>query len=103
MSVDKNGQKDGAEFGAYLRELRRARRLTLREVEDSCGVSNSYLSQLEHGSIKQPRPNVLQKLSQVYAVPYETLMVRAGYISAGTSVGVREEASAYTPSEPDAP
>ena len=67
-------------FGTYLRELRRARRLTLREVEERSGVSNSYLSQVENGRILQPSPHVLQKLGEAYDVPYEHLMARAGYI-----------------------
>ena len=67
-------------LGAYLRDLRRARRLTLREVEERSGVSNSYLSQVENGRIAQPSPHVLQKLAAAYAVPYEHLMARAGYI-----------------------
>jgi transcriptional regulator with XRE-family HTH domain len=67
-------------FGTYLRDLRRARRLTLREVEERSGVSNSYLSQVENGRILQPSPHVLQKLGEAYDVPYEHLMARAGYI-----------------------
>jgi transcriptional regulator with XRE-family HTH domain len=67
-------------FGAYLRDLRRARRLTLREVEERSGVSNSYLSQVENGHISQPSPQMLQKLAEAYEVPYEHLMARAGYI-----------------------
>src|SRR5205085_11108705 len=75
------------DFGQYLRELRRVRRLTLREVEEQSGVSNSYLSQVEHGRIRQPSPHVLQKLAVAYDVPYERLMARAGYIrpSAGSA------------------
>jgi transcriptional regulator with XRE-family HTH domain len=67
-------------FGIYLRDLRRARRLTLREVEERSGVSNSYLSQVENGHIRQPSPHVLQKLAEAYGVAYEHLMMRAGYI-----------------------
>jgi transcriptional regulator with XRE-family HTH domain len=71
---------DKGPFGVYLRDLRRARRLTLREVEERSAVSNSYLSQVENGHIRQPSPYVLQKLAEAYDVPYEHLMVRAGYI-----------------------
>jgi transcriptional regulator with XRE-family HTH domain len=45
-------------------------------------VSNAYLSQLEHGKIKRPSPNVLHSLAEVYAVPYEALMEKAGYPAA---------------------
>lgn len=70
------------ELGALLADLRRAKGLSLREVEEATGdaVSNAYLSQLENGKIQRPSPNVLHKLAEVYGVPYETLMEKAGYL-----------------------
>jgi transcriptional regulator with XRE-family HTH domain len=68
-------------LGEYLRSLRDAARLKLREVEEASGVSNAYLSQLETGKINKPSPHILHKLAAVYGVPYEGLMERAGYIS----------------------
>jgi transcriptional regulator with XRE-family HTH domain len=84
-------------FGIYLRDLRRARRLTLREVEERSSVSNSYLSQVENGHIRQPSPHVLQKLAEAYGVAYEHLMMRAGYIrpDALPPAEVREAPGAY--------
>jgi transcriptional regulator with XRE-family HTH domain len=71
-----------SELGALLSDLRAAKGLSLREVEEATGkaVSNAYLSQLENGKIRKPSPNVLHSLSGVYAVPYETLMEKAGYL-----------------------
>jgi len=71
-----------AELGGLLADLRAARGLSLREVEEVTGkaVSNAYLSQLEHGKIRRPSPNVLHSLAEVYAVPYEALMEKAGYL-----------------------
>jgi transcriptional regulator with XRE-family HTH domain len=62
--------------------LRTAKGLSLREVEEATGqaVSNAYLSQLENGRIQKPSPNVLHSLAGVYAVPYEALMEKAGYL-----------------------
>jgi len=70
------------ELGALLADLRRAKGLSLRAVEEATGgaVSNPYLSQLEKGKIRKPSPHVLQALSGVYGVPYERLMERAGYL-----------------------
>jgi transcriptional regulator with XRE-family HTH domain len=71
-----------SELGSILADLRRAKGLTLREVEEATDreVSNAYLSQLENSRIKKPSPNVLRRLAQVYAVPYESLMEKAGYL-----------------------
>ena len=70
------------ELGTLLADLRTAKGLSLREVEEATGkaVSNAYLSQLENGKIHKPSPNVLHSLSGVYAVPYEALMEKAGYL-----------------------
>ncbi len=70
------------ELGGVISDLRKAKGLSLREVEEATGkaVSNAYLSQLENGRIKKPSPNVLHSLSEVYSVPYEALMEKAGYL-----------------------
>jgi HTH-type transcriptional regulator, competence development regulator len=79
------------ELGAVLADLRRAKGLSLREVEEATGkaVSNAYLSQLENGRIRKPSPNVLHSLSGVYAVPYEALMEKAGYLLPSQEAGGR--------------
>lgn len=70
------------ELGSLLADLRRAKGLSLRQVEEATGraVSNAYLSQLENGRIRKPSPHVLHSLAEVYAVPYDALMERAGYL-----------------------
>lgn len=50
-----------------FRELRLARKFTLRQVEEMTGISNAYLSQLETGKIKKPSYEVVQKLNNLYA------------------------------------
>jgi len=66
-------------LGLFLRTAREGSRLTLRSVEESTGVSNAYLSQLEHGKIRQPSPVILHKLTELYAVSYSDAMRLAGY------------------------
>src|ERR1700694_4482013 len=67
-------------LGDELRRIRELHRLTLRAVENLTGISNAYLSQLETGKVEQPSPNYLYKLAEVYNVPYDLLMEKAGYI-----------------------
>jgi transcriptional regulator with XRE-family HTH domain len=86
------------ELGAVLANLRKAKGLSLREVEEATGkaVSNAYLSQLENGRIQKPSPNVLHSLSAVYAVPYEALMEKAGYLlPSEASGGQRRRLAAF--------
>jgi transcriptional regulator with XRE-family HTH domain len=79
--------------------LRTAKGFSLREVEEATdkAVSNAYLSQLENGKIKKPSPNVLHSLSGVYAVPYEALMEKAGYLlpSENADSGHRKRLAAF--------
>jgi len=81
------------ELGALLADLRAAKSLSLREVEEATGkaVSNAYLSQLENGKIEKPSPNVLHSLAAVYAVPYEALMEMAGYLLPSRDRGGRRK------------
>jgi transcriptional regulator with XRE-family HTH domain len=71
-----------SELGTLLADLRKAKGLSLREVEEAASkaVSNAYLSQLENGKIGKPSPNVLHSLAEVYGVPYDALMEKAGYL-----------------------
>lgn len=80
-------------LGMYLANQRKIKGLTLRQVEEATNkeVSNGYLSQLEHDKITKPSPNILHKLAEFYAVSYEILMEKAGYIkdTAGRMEGER--------------
>jgi transcriptional regulator with XRE-family HTH domain len=73
------GKDDKPRLGGYLKSLRDAKGLSLREVEEKAGVSNAFLSQLESGKVKQPSPVILYKLAELYAVPYALLLERAGH------------------------
>lgn len=67
-------------FSEYIKGLRVARRLSLREVAREAGISNSYLSQVEQGRRGAPHPNMLRKLAVVYEVPVRELLENAGYL-----------------------
>lgn len=65
--------------GKYFQQLREAKNLTLRDVAKQVDVASGYLSQIETEKIKQPSPNLLFKLAEVYGVSYENLMEKVGY------------------------
>ncbi|MEN9557840.1 MAG: hypothetical protein RL141_209 [Candidatus Parcubacteria bacterium] len=71
-------------LGKHLAAIRDDRGFSLREVQirSKNFVSNAYLSQIETGKIRQPSPNTLHALADVYSTSYEQLMRMAGYISA---------------------
>lgn len=67
-------------FGSYLKRLRRAKGLSLKQVEEAAEVSNAYLSQIERGIRKPPHPDILKRLAKAYEVPVEELLEAAGYL-----------------------
>jgi transcriptional regulator with XRE-family HTH domain len=56
-----------------LKELRKSRGLSLRDVEaiTHCRVSNAYLSQLENGKIKNPSLAIACDLAAAYGTSIE--------------------------------
>jgi len=66
-------------LGELLADARARRKLTLRAVQDIVGISNAYLSQLETGKVQSPSPVVLHKLSELYELPYATVLELASY------------------------
>jgi len=68
-------------LGERLKELRNLTTLTLRQVEEATGISNAYLSQLENDKIKHPSASILYKLSKLYNVDIDTLLIAAGIIN----------------------
>lgn len=66
-------------LGEVLSKCRDIKGLTLREVEENTGVSNGYLNQLENGKVKSPSPHKLHALANFYKIPYEDLLIAAGY------------------------
>jgi transcriptional regulator with XRE-family HTH domain len=69
-------------LGQYLASIRNDRELSQRDVEKATDkvVSNAYLSQIETDQIKRPNPSILHALAELYAVSYEDLMERAGFV-----------------------
>jgi len=68
--------------------LRTAKGFTLRQVEEATDNANAYLTQ--QGKVQKPSPNVLHSLAEVYAVPYESLMEKAGCRPGVAGAGVAE-------------
>ncbi|WJH34497.1 helix-turn-helix domain-containing protein [Paenibacillus sp. CC-CFT747] len=67
-------------FYDKLRDLRKEKGFTIREVATRSGVSAAYISQLENGNRGVPSPEVLMKLSEGLNASYSELMQHAGYL-----------------------
>lgn len=67
-------------FSAYLRYLRELRGLSITELAKLSDVSPSYISRLEHGGRRPPKPDILKKLSPHLGIGYNELMIKAGHL-----------------------
>lgn len=55
-------------FGQRLRELRKARSMTQRELAEKTGISFAYVSKLETGVMPPPRENIIMALVKVLGI-----------------------------------
>ncbi|HEY0828920.1 MAG TPA: helix-turn-helix transcriptional regulator [Bacilli bacterium] len=67
-------------FYSELKDLRKVKGFTIREVAERSGVSSAYISQLENGNRGVPSPDILLKLSDGLSSSYSDLMKMAGYL-----------------------
>ena len=73
------GRMKLSELGDFIREQRRAARLSLRKLSEHADISNPYLSQIERG-LRKPSAEILQKIAKALQISAETLYVRAGIL-----------------------
>jgi transcriptional regulator with XRE-family HTH domain len=73
------GRMKLGELGSFIRDQRRAARLSLRKLSDQAGISNPYLSQIERG-LRKPSAEILQAIAKALRISAETLYVRAGIL-----------------------
>ena len=77
-----------AALGAYLRELRTRKGLSLRELASGTGFSNGYLSQVETGAKKTvPSLKVLSALAEFYDIGLDTLLFVSGLQPGAVGMG----------------
>ena len=67
------------ELGEYLKQIRKSRDLSLRQVDYKSDVSFSHLSMIENGT-RKPSPLTLKELAKIYNLDYIDLYEKAGYI-----------------------
>jgi len=58
-------------FGAKLRELRKARGITLKEMAANLEISSAYLSALEHGKRGKPSPMLVRQICTFFTIIWD--------------------------------
>ncbi len=66
-------------IGEYIREQREQAKISMRQLAQSAGVSNPYLSQIERG-LRKPSADILQQIAKGLRISAEALDVQAGIL-----------------------
>ena len=66
-------------IGEYIREQREQAKISMRQLAQSAGVSNPYLSQIERG-LRKPSADILQQIARGLRISAEALYVQAGIL-----------------------
>lgn len=70
------------ELGRLFKQTRRARKLSLRALDELTGVSYGWLSKLERGITMAPAPSKLTKVAVALGIPPERIdLITRGRIS----------------------
>ncbi len=67
-------------IGNYLKGARKKCHLSLKDVQDRCGVTNSRLSRMERGAGKPLDATELRKLARLYGIGVVPIYIMAGYL-----------------------
>ncbi len=79
MAGDDRRPLEGS-FGKRIRELRRAKGLTQRQVAAELGIDFTYLSKLENDRGEPPGEETVRRLARLYGADPEDLLALAGKV-----------------------
>jgi transcriptional regulator with XRE-family HTH domain len=75
--------QDGAEsLGEFIRRQRELHELSMRQVAEMAGISNPYLSQIEH-DLREPSERVMAAIARSLEMSAESLYAQAGRAAPG--------------------
>lgn len=65
-------------FGQALKEIRRSKNVTQRELATEVGVDFSYISKIENDRMSPPAADTIVKICEVLSVPPDDLLAMTG-------------------------
>lgn len=68
------------EFGSLLKQLREQNGMSINQLAEAAGISNSQISRMENGVRGVPKAPTIRKLAEALNTSYEELMTAAGYL-----------------------
>ncbi|EJP6474090.1 helix-turn-helix transcriptional regulator [Clostridium sporogenes] len=68
------------QFGEFLKNIRKEKGLSQRQLAELSHISNTEISRIESGERQNPSPNILKSIAPHLGLSYGELMIKAGYI-----------------------
>ncbi|ENK1243849.1 helix-turn-helix domain-containing protein [Clostridium sporogenes] len=68
------------QFGEFLKNIRKEKGLSQRQLAELSRISNTEISRIESGKRQNPSPNILKSIAPHLGLSYGELMIKAGYI-----------------------
>jgi len=69
------------DFGSRIRELRKERGISLRDLADRVKIDFTYLSKIENGKVEPPSERIIKLVAQELDTDSEELLNLAGKVS----------------------
>ena len=69
-------------FGQALKQIRREKRVSQRELASGAGVDFSYISKIENDRLPPPSAETIIRICQILDIPSEVLLAQSGKVSA---------------------
>ena len=67
--------KSDIEIGSYLQNLRKERKMSLREVADHVGIDISMLSKIEHGE-RQLQSHMIAPIADLFEIDFKSIQIQ---------------------------
>jgi transcriptional regulator with XRE-family HTH domain len=67
--------KSDIEIGSYLQQLRKERKMSLREVAEYVGIDVSMLSKIEHGE-RQLQSHMIAPIADLFEIDYKSIQIQ---------------------------
>lgn len=71
------------EIGTVIKDIRKRKKITLKELSEEAQITEGYLSRIENNKSGQPRPDTIKSIAKGLKVDSKYLMEKAGYEEEG--------------------
>ncbi|WP_368293781.1 helix-turn-helix domain-containing protein [Dehalobacter sp. TBBPA1] len=72
-------------LASYVKTKREKSEMSVRKLAEKAEISHTEIKRIEDGTRKQPSPKILKTIAAALNVPYNDIMIAAGYLNEAES------------------